>query len=151
MALKPSIYKMKNGTRDKLGFIAQDIQDLLPELVSTHMDIQAKAPNLDPNNPSKNNKDMLDPATSKLALEYNGLIPVLTRAIQDLKHEQDALKEEVEEQKQQLAALSQSGPASGGPQSSLTLLYALIGILSLGLVVLGLKVNTLSKKLTHAH
>jgi hypothetical protein len=51
------------------GFIAQEVQALVPELVSSTDDT--------------------------MSLNYIGLIPVLTKAVQELKAELDALKREL--------------------------------------------------------
>ena len=52
-----------------MGFIAQEVSNVVPEVVSKHNDT--------------------------LALNYVGLIPVLTKALQELKAEVDALKREL--------------------------------------------------------
>ena len=77
MALRPVEYDKKyrltatNYDRHEIGFIAQEIQKVLPQIVSKTHNIYAE---------------------EILAVDYNSLIPVLTKAIQELKAENDALK-----------------------------------------------------------
>jgi hypothetical protein len=52
-----------------LGFIAQEVQTVIPELVVSSDD--------------------------KLSVNYTGIIPILTKAVQELKAEVDALKREL--------------------------------------------------------
>ena len=69
MALQPKSYRLNQGSDDRehLGFIAQDVQQVIPELVSEMRD-------------------------GMLGVEYTGLIPVLTRAIQEQQAQIEALK-----------------------------------------------------------
>jgi endosialidase-like protein len=53
----------------QIGFIAQDVQQVLPDVVLTAND-----------------------ADKTLGLKYDSLIPVLTKAIQELKSDNDKLK-----------------------------------------------------------
>lgn len=52
-----------------MGFIAQEVQTVIPELVLSSDD--------------------------KLSVNYTGIIPILTKAVQELKAEVDALKREL--------------------------------------------------------
>lgn len=52
-----------------MGFIAQEVQTVIPELVVSSDD--------------------------KLSVNYTGIIPILTKAVQELKAEVDALKREL--------------------------------------------------------
>lgn len=52
-----------------MGFIAQEVQNVIPELVLSSDD--------------------------KLSVNYIGIIPILTKAVQELKAEVDALKREL--------------------------------------------------------
>jgi hypothetical protein len=73
MRLRPRAFAWNtNGQRD-LGFVAQEVQPLLPEIVST-MDKQGH-----------------------LGINYAGITPVLVRAIQQQEHEIRSLRNEVRE------------------------------------------------------
>jgi len=61
-------YTMKKDGKQKIGVLAQDIQKVFPELVTT------------------DNKDML-------AVNYQGLVPVLINALKEQQSEIDELKE----------------------------------------------------------
>jgi hypothetical protein len=70
LALSPKTYRWNEGKGDEafhLGFIAQDVQWIIPELVS-------------------------ETREGMLGMEYLGLIPVLTRAIQEQQLQIEALK-----------------------------------------------------------
>jgi len=64
MRLKPSAFTWKDSGRHDLGFIAQDVRNVLPELVS-----------------------VMNPKTGTLGINYAGIAPVLAQAIQDQQHE----------------------------------------------------------------
>ncbi len=87
MQLQAKSYRWNEGSDDRehLGFIAQDIQPIIPELVSEMRD-------------------------GMLGVEYTGLIPVLTRAIQ----EQQA---QIEAQGAKIQALTNSADPSSAPGS----------------------------------
>ena len=72
---RPVSYNWKKHETDQkqLGFIAQEIQEILPELVAADYE---------------NDEE-------QLYLDYNGMIPVLTAAIQELSAKNDALQEVV--------------------------------------------------------
>ncbi len=74
MQLKPVTYFYKADTTNhpEVGFIAQDVQKLIPEVVSGTEGDLAKG--------------------ETLGLSYGNLVPVLTKAIQELKAENDSLK-----------------------------------------------------------
>ena len=63
-------YTMKKGGKQKIGVLAQDIQKVFPELVTT------------------DDKDML-------AVNYQGLVPVLINALKEQQSEIDELKQMV--------------------------------------------------------
>lgn len=82
--LKPSQYKYKIGGENaqlSYGFIAQEVQDVLPNLVFTQED-----------------------EDQTLGLNYDGFIPVLVNAIKELKEEKDA---EIAEQALQIKSLEE--------------------------------------------
>ena len=58
--LQPSTYVMKDTNEPTYGFIAQDVETLYPELISVN---------------HENNK----------TLNYNGMIPIVTGAVQDIR------------------------------------------------------------------
>ena len=86
MLLKPSVYnfrseysKMNLPKGEQMGFIAQDIEKVFPQLVKTTVEKQAD-----------NGK------TSELkSVNYIGLIPLLTKAIQNQQEEINELRQEV--------------------------------------------------------
>jgi hypothetical protein len=70
IALQPKSYYMKNDNKKlKYGFIAQEVYEVLPDLV---------------------NGDLSDEGF--VGLDYNGIIPFLVKAIQELKSEIEILK-----------------------------------------------------------
>jgi hypothetical protein len=71
-ALKPSAFVWKSSSKHDLGFIAQDVRQVLPELVTA------------------DNRGYL-------GVNYSGIIPVLTRAIQEQQDEIDTLKRELKQ------------------------------------------------------
>ena len=79
MSLSPKIFNYRNESQDRIGFIAQDVVDILPELVTE--------PDQDVNHYS---------------LNYDGFIPVFAKAIQELKTEKDAEIDELELQNYEL-------------------------------------------------
>lgn len=80
MQLNPVHFTYKsNPERERLGFIAQEVQNIVPQAVyNTGNSVVGVKTEFD-----------LDGA---LAMEYHALIPVLVKAIQELKAEVDALK-----------------------------------------------------------
>jgi hypothetical protein len=82
MQLKPSMYTWKESGTRSAGFIAQDVQNILPSLVSTNSD--------DPN--------------GYLSLSEPGMIPYMVKAIQELKVEKDAEIQELKDQNKALEA-----------------------------------------------
>ena len=74
MALRPVHYNMKKGGEAQVGFIAQEVRKVVPEVVSG---IEG---------------DLLKGET--LGLSYGNLVPVLTKAIQEQQAQIEALKAE---------------------------------------------------------
>ena len=72
LRLSPALYDRLDGRKNELGFIAQEVEAVLPELVSV---AQAEGD-----------------AEPTLALNYTGIIPVLVNAIKELQQEIAALK-----------------------------------------------------------
>jgi hypothetical protein len=72
MRLKPSTFTLKTNGEVNVGFIAQDVQEVLPDLVS----------------------EVDEEGT--LGVAQDGMIPYMVKAIQDLKRENDALKARIE-------------------------------------------------------
>jgi hypothetical protein len=71
MALKPKSYFIKNHPKQiRYGFIAQDVYEILPDLITGDL----------------NGEDLV-------GLDYNGIIPILAKAIQELKAEIEILKQ----------------------------------------------------------
>ena len=88
MQLRPKTYEYKQikgahlarGTQ--MGFLAQDVEQVLPELVR---DIRIPAANKS------------DEITDAKGVNYTGLIPVMTSAIQEQQQMIETLKKEVEQ------------------------------------------------------
>lgn len=79
MKLEPVSYQYKDGYGGRgkhYGFIAQDVQKIMPDLVTA-----------------------ADTPDQRLGLEYQGLIAPIIAAIQELKAENDALRAEIEDMK----------------------------------------------------
>jgi hypothetical protein len=111
MKLKPSSFQMKQGDgATRLGFIAQDVKSVIPELI--HEEIQQPGPNAKPD----------AKAQSRLAMDYIGLVPVLTQSIQELKREQDALKENIA-----VHGIAAENPPSLSTSKHLSLTEVLLG------------------------
>jgi hypothetical protein len=108
MKLKPSTFQMKQGDGAiRLGFIAQDVQPVLPELI--HNEVQPPGPNAKAGTAPQ----------SYLAMDYVGVIPVLTQSIQELKKEQDKMKQEIALLKAKGEKINPSAPHAeeGAPPS----------------------------------
>ena len=75
MALKPSKYFYNGSDKVSLGFIAQDVQYLVPEVI----DETGMGPNND-----------------YLGIKYTELIPILTKAIQELNAKNEVLQQQVD-------------------------------------------------------
>ena len=73
-SINPIYYSFNNfnDTTNRIGLIAQEVQEHFPELVAT------------------------DPKTDNLTLDYTGLIPVLLGAIKELKNEIETLKTQIQ-------------------------------------------------------
>jgi hypothetical protein len=96
MKLKPSTYEMIDTGLPSLGFIAQDVQEILPALVTT-VTLQV-AENEEP--------------VQRLALNYDGIIPVLTHAIQELSAQVTALSATVAALQAPAQASAAAAPAT---------------------------------------
>jgi hypothetical protein len=114
--LKPKTYFYKKDEYKNLnlssakqyGFIAQDLEKVLPELVQTSQQpVRNKA---------NGEREMVDVKS----INYPELIPVLTKAIQEQQKQMDELKKEIEELKQMVQKLSQNGTVSTGTVSEAT-------------------------------
>ena len=68
MALQPRRFNLKANGKESIGFIAQEVQGVLPDMVD-------------------------DSEADNLKVSTGPLIPRLVKAIQELKQENDALKE----------------------------------------------------------
>jgi len=74
LSLTPKSYYMKNNTElIRYGFIAQEVQEVLPDLI----------------NGTQNENNYL-------GLDYNGITAILVKAIQELKAENDTLKSRID-------------------------------------------------------
>ena len=73
LKMKPKHFDYIDGQKNNLGFIAQDIQEIIPQAVS-----------------------ISDEKTGILALKTDFLVPYLVKAIQELKAENDTLKSRID-------------------------------------------------------
>ena len=94
-------YTMKKDGKQKIGVLAQDIQKVFPELVST------------------DDRDML-------AVNYQGLVPVLINALKEQQSDIDELKEQAAKMKEQDAKLKEQGAKMKEQQKRLERLEAII-------------------------
>jgi hypothetical protein len=88
MRLQPVKFNWKNkpNTDKKLGLIAQDLYIVIPEVVSTHETIVE----------GENRSNTKRVEAERMGVYYADLIPVLIKAIQELKAENDVLRVRVE-------------------------------------------------------
>lgn len=76
-ALEPVAFTMKDDpATPKIGFLAQQVQPIVPEAVYDTRELIAGE----------------DPSLTKLAMDYSALIPVLVKALQELKARVEALE-----------------------------------------------------------
>ena len=68
------------GTRTRVGFIAQEIEALVPEVVNTSTDVRYI------------NDELIDDIPDMKSIEDMQLIPILVKAIQELNAKVDALQ-----------------------------------------------------------
>jgi hypothetical protein len=82
-------WKDKPGDKESFGFIAQDISKMgFDNLVSTALDPKLHKA-VDPDG-------FVSPEGIALSLSYEGIIPLLTKAVQDLKADNDNLRARVD-------------------------------------------------------
>jgi hypothetical protein len=96
MQLKPSTYEMIDTGLPGIGFIAQDVQTILPALVSTVCVPVAEG----------------ETPVERLAVNYDGIIPVLTHAIQELSAQVTALSATVAALQSPAQASAAAAPAT---------------------------------------
>jgi hypothetical protein len=85
MQLRPTMYNYKGQKNTSLGFIAQEVKEIMPEVI--------EQTNLGPNH-------------DYLGIKYTDMIPVITKAVQELKKENDTLKQEVAQLKAQMEGIA---------------------------------------------
>jgi hypothetical protein len=95
--------KFDFASAKQYGFIAQDVEDILPELVSigTKPAIEDSLGNV-----------VLDSYTYR-ALNYVGVIPILTKGIQELKFVNDSLTSNIDNMQIQIDQLVEAGASMG--------------------------------------
>ncbi|MBL4706722.1 MAG: tail fiber domain-containing protein, partial [Flavobacteriales bacterium] len=104
MRLNPVNYRMNNnefpsfGTSNELqyGFLTQEVSKIFPDMV-------AEESVMDPNAPKGARQDRSKIATPYSCMNYQALIPVLTRAIQ----EQQVMIQEMQLEIERLSALAE--------------------------------------------
>ncbi len=84
MSLRPTQYKYNGKSSTSIGFIAQEVQALVPEVVS---------------------QTTMGPDGDYLGINYTELIPVLTKAIQEQQVQMEAQQAQIEELKSQVQEL----------------------------------------------
>lgn len=96
MKLKPVSYNWKNSyeTSPKLGFIAQDLLPVLPEVVKTH--------NWET---SEEDESPHKVELERLGVYYSDLIPVLVKGIQQQQEKIEELEAKIEKQSEEIARL----------------------------------------------
>jgi hypothetical protein len=83
MAMKPRKYKMIESGKTNIGFVAQELKDIVPEAV-TGEEIQYQ-----------DTDTQKEKAEKTMGVSKDTLIPVLVKAIQELKAEVDSLKAQI--------------------------------------------------------
>ena len=128
MRLKPVAYKMKDTHLPQIGFIAQDVETVLPEVV------------VRPTN--------MDDPTQHYTMSYGNMVAVAVKAIQELKAENDNLRQQVaalqQANKSVPVAPAQASGAAEPPTGWLLLLAGggivlLLGLGGVGMMVLRLR------------
>jgi len=99
MKIETLTFNWKNmANKDtKIGFSAQNLLEVLPEVVKTHELVTVD---------EETGREELRPV-GNLGVYYSDIIPVTVKAIQELKNEVDILKIENKELKQQLSIIKQ--------------------------------------------
>lgn len=88
MNMEPVSYKWKKGNADnQLGFIAQDMEEVIPEVVSHHI--------MTPEQLTIVKTEGREPSEDMYAMNYAKLIPVLVKAIQEQQEQIQVLKIEI--------------------------------------------------------
>jgi hypothetical protein len=93
MQLRPVSYNWinpKDGTGKEIGFIAQEVEKVVPEAVVHSFTTEKQLAN------AKANGKPIPAITDPYAMKYNELIPVLTKAIQEQQEQIELLKKEIE-------------------------------------------------------
>jgi hypothetical protein len=112
MKLKPAAYQFKTGayqsmqlpTGKQIGLIADEVKQVFPELVQ-----QA----VHPAEFKEDSREELSPEIHYEGLNYQGLIPILIAAVQELKTENDQQQQQINELKETVAKLLNAQNVNG--------------------------------------
>jgi Chaperone of endosialidase len=116
MKLQPVNYEVKGSGEKQVGFIAQDVAAIVPEVVS------------------------YDDKQDKYGMSYGNLVAVAVKAVQELKVENDKLREEIRQLTQDPAS-SGERLSSGSPDNRLVyILMGMVGVLFIMVMGLGIYV-----------
>ena len=117
LRLKPVSYEwrpdMFNLPGTQLGFIAQDVQEILPEVVRADNGEESRVEN-------------------ELSLNVNGILPVVVASVQELARENQSLKKELETLRSEMASLKTDLAAANRQSDRLDRLEELVSSIGKG-------------------
>ncbi len=82
LQLNPTQYRYKGNAHTSIGFIAQEVVDIIPEIVEVPAD-----------------------TNDYMSIRYTEMVPVLTKAIQELSEQNESLNSRLEKQQEEINAL----------------------------------------------
>jgi hypothetical protein len=102
-ALKPKKFDFIDGMKDQLGFVAQDVQSVIPEAVQST--VIGKVMDEKYKNARGDMVPDLMPDRYGLAMNYTFLFPHIVSAIQEMSDDADALKAQIAALEEEVAKL----------------------------------------------